>query len=239
MGRPAILWRLEVVMGAYGDTAYGAQVKQFKDLEGTLNKGMAGAQAAYGQQQKTVNSMEGNFAAAQQAGKQALRASGSNALAAAGAPAAQAGSGGYGALLQAGQSGGIAEAKFGADSSIDAAKAMMAGQQQLGQSASSLAGLASSNYDAIQEAGGSIERMDAEAYDSAAAAMDAAFEKYDGVYNTDDEESGFEAAIVSAINSAESPEVRKRLIALAIQYRHDFYNTFEKDNDEKFRKQNE
>ena len=55
----------------------------------------------------------------------------------------------------------------------------------------------------------------------------------------DDEESGFEAAIVSAINSAESPEVRKRLIALAIQYRNDFYDTFDKDNDEKFRKQNE
>ena len=214
--------------GSYGnETGFAAKKKQFTDLEGNISQGIQGAKTAYGNQQQAVAGLPNQLEAARQAGLASIRAGGANALAAAGGPAAQAGSGGYGALLQAGQSGGIQAAQFGANSTIDGAKAMMAANSQLGQAGAQLSGLATEGYNTLQEAGGSLAAMSEEELAQGAAAMSEAFAEYDGVYNTDAEEAAYEAAMADAIASATDPAVRQQLIAMKKEYDRQFYGTGE------------
>lgn len=207
--------------------AYGAKAGQFKDLESGIGAARKGAMQALQGQQQLVSSLPWQMDSAKQAGLGAIRSQGAQALGSAGAQAASQGAGGLGALQQSGLQGGVAAAQFGANATTDAAKTMMAAQGQLGSMSGDFQGLATGGYDAMQEAGGSLEAIRGAELSEARAAMAKIFEEYEGFYNTDAEEAQYEAQMGGLINEATDPVLRQALVELKKQYDAQFKGTGE------------
>lgn len=224
-------------MGSYGSVnkqvasnaqgAYGKQVEQFTNLEAGLEQSRRAAMSALKSQQGLAEALPGQLAKARGAGMESIRANNANAIGAAGSRAAMQGAGGYGALLQAGKQGGLDAAQFGVNATVDAAKTMQAMNSQTGQMSSDLLATVTGGYNALQDAGGSIEAMTNEALAEAKAEMAQIFADYDGLYNTDDEEAQYKAKMEALINSTNNPAVREQLIALKAYYDKQFYDTGE------------
>ncbi len=215
----------QVGQGAVG--AYGAKAGQFKDLERGIGAARKGAMQALQGQQQLVSNLPWQLDSAKQAGLGAIRSQGAQALGSAGAQAASQGAGGLGALQQSGLQGGLASAQFGANATTDAAKTMMAAKGQLGAMSGDLQGVVTGGYDAMQEAGGSLEAIRGAELGEARAAMAKIFDEYEGVYNTDAEEAQYEAQMGGLINESTDPVLRQALVEMKKQYDEQFYGTGE------------
>ena len=224
---PNNLDRVHHQVGQTTGGAYGAKASQFRDLEGGLGAARKGAMQALQGQQQMVSSLPWQLDSAKQAGLGAIRAQGAQALGSAGAQAASQGAGGLGALQQSGLQGGVASAQFGANATTDAAKTMMAAQGQLGAMSGDLQGVVTGGYDAIQEAGGSLEAMRGQDLAEARSAMSQIFEDFEGLWNDDAEEARYEAEMGGLINQATDPVLRQALVELKRQFDAQFYGTFE------------
>lgn len=212
------------------ESAYDAQVRQFKDLESGINASQKAAMQALRSQQGVNAALPGQLANARSAGMTAIRANNANAIGAAGSRAAMQGAGGYGALLQAGKQGGIDSAQFGANATIDAAKAMLNANQQLNQLSSSALSTFQGGYDALQDAGGSLGAIRNEQLGEAEAEMARIFDDLDGVWNTDADEANYETRMRQVIRNATDPYIKQKLMALKFQYDRQFYGTGEFTN---------
>lgn len=202
--------------------AYGAKSQRMDALTTGINSGLDASRSGLAGAQRTMLGLPGQLEAARRAGQQAIRSENAQALGAAGAFGAQQGSGGYGALMQAGLSGGIQSAQFGANSTVDAAKVMLQGNQTLGQMGGALGQQSVEGFNALEEAGGSMAELRQADLAELKSAMADVFAKYDGWYNTDAEEAQFHAAMKSLIASATDPVVRAEAQSLYQQYAKSF-----------------
>jgi hypothetical protein len=206
--------------------AYGARVGQFNALQSGVDAAQQGAMKALQGQQSIVDQMPGTLETARKAAMGSVRQGAAQGIGAAGAQA-NSGAGGLGNLSQAGLVGGNQMAKTGADLAASNLEAMQMAGQRLGSMAGDVQGLATSGFDAMNEAGGSLEAIRANALADARSSMSDIFGKYDGFYNNDQEEAAYEAAMQAEIAAAEDPVVRKALEDLKLQYDAQFYDDFE------------
>lgn len=206
--------------------AYSKKKEQFQALEGGIKGAQGAAMQALQNQRGVVNQMPGALDAARSDAMRSIRQGSAQAIGAAGAQANQ-GAGGLANLTQAGMTGGIQMAKTGSELAASNLEAMQMAGQRLGSMAGDMQGLVTSGYDAIQDAGGSLEAMRGSALAEAKANMAKIFKDYEGAYNTDAEEAAYAAAMQAEIDSADDPVIRDALIKLKAAYDKDFESTID------------